>query len=119
YLEHEVNHYSSHCDTSIMNIGDISTCRGSIVGKGGWLFIFEGSNDYIGSYMKEPVEGLASQWKQLYEARSEGMKARCIKFAQVIIPNKASVLSDLLPEPFMGKDITVTLDYILQQNVNP
>lgn len=117
-LEDDIGYYSSHCDTSVLNVGDASVCERSIVGKDGWLFIYKGSNDYVGSYLNEPMVDLANQWKQLFEVRSQRMNDRSISFAQIIIPNKATILSDFLPDVFMGKEITFTLDSILNQNNN-
>jgi hypothetical protein len=71
-----------------------------IVGKSGFLFIAAGNNNVIGHYTDMPaaqVDDIAQRWRRVILQRSQRMSAEGISYVQLIIPEKSSLLPDLIP----------------------
>ncbi len=117
-LDRDLSYYSSSSNTGDHQEGEISTCDRATIGKENWIFIYKGTNDYLGSYLTEPNEDISTKWVDLFMERSNQLKKQSIKFVQLIIPNKASIINDRLPYQFEGKKITGTLFKIITKNKN-
>jgi hypothetical protein len=83
--------------------GTISTDRTAILGRGGTLFLFEGSNKLYTQYQETELSvnavALVEQWKALLGARIEKFRSAKLPFVQTIIPEKSSALAHLFPLP--------------------
>ena len=80
-------------------VGFMSGDRSALLGRAGYLFLIGGSNDVIGQYTmpSATAQGFAASWSQLLLARSEEATKRGLRYHQVIIPEKISILPELFP----------------------
>lgn len=81
-------------------VGTLSPDAEVVVGHDGHLFVITGSNGLAAQYAPSPgTDALATTWSDLFERRQEALAQRGIEYLQLIIPEKASILADLLPFP--------------------
>ncbi len=73
----------------------------AIVGGGGYLFVYRGTNDLIDQYVKQPddpeVQATANAWFEIFRARRERLAEKGVRYLQIIIPEKSSLHPDLYP----------------------
>lgn len=81
---------------SALPVGSVSPDRSTIVGKGGVLFLHQGSNRYHDQYVNRRPDAPGIAWAELTQERHR----RIGESAQVLslfVPNKATCLPDLYP----------------------
>lgn len=79
-------------------IGTLTPNGVVIAGHNHHLFLIGGSNNLILQYKQENnSRAIADQWLNLIGKRYSTLAARGIKFSQLIIPEKASILADSMP----------------------
>jgi hypothetical protein len=117
FLQGELKDYGSKTSIPPNRTGEISEDKSAIIGKNGWCFIYEGSNNYKSAYDLNANDSMANEWSKILSSRQVFFDARKIKFLQIIIPNKASILPDLFPEK-LGYDITVILNKIMNSKLD-
>lgn len=79
-------------------VGTLSPDTEVIVGHGGHLFLVTGSNGLLDQYRPSPdADAVADRWLALFERRQDALRTRGIEYLQLVLPEKASVLSKLLP----------------------
>jgi hypothetical protein len=83
---------------SALPVGSISSDRSTIVGKGGVLFIYQGSNGYHDQYINRRSDSLGIAWAELTEERHRWI-GESAQVLSLFIPNKATCLPDLYPLP--------------------
>jgi hypothetical protein len=83
---------------SALPVGLISSDRSTIVGKGGVLFIYQGSNGYHDQYINRRSDALGTAWAELTEERHRRIGAKA-QVLSLFVPNKATCLADLYPLP--------------------
>ncbi len=105
--------YSSKMIVDESLTGQVSADRSAIIGKNGWCFIYEGSNNYKTPYTNTEQAHLGDAWGELILHRSAHFKRKSMQFLQIIIPNKLSIINEFFPEPlphnqssFMNRLIT-------------
>ncbi len=91
------NNSVSERSTFEIDVGFESYCKNVIVGKGGFLFLSNGSN-HLQKYYQQPAnENVVNYWKDLIFKRAEICHALNAKMLQIIFPEKQSVLCDKYP----------------------
>lgn len=82
-------------------VGTCSIDKVVAFGRDGYLFVYEGSNGIADQYLTpaEDVEALAGQWASRIRGRRRYCLDRGMDFAQIIIPEKSSLLPELAPFP--------------------
>jgi hypothetical protein len=78
-----------------------------VVGKSGFLFIAGGNNNVLGHYTDMPatkVEDLALKWRHVIAQRSQRLSDEGVAYIQIIIPEKSSLLPDLIPFDFVRSE---------------
>lgn len=82
-------------------VGTLSPSKAIVVGRDGHLFLEGGSNSLSQQYktdINDPiVVSVAEKWNSLIRRRLETLSYRGIKFCQIIIPEKSTVLSEFFP----------------------
>ena len=112
FVEGDLTDFGSSSFISEGRIGEISADRTAVIGHRGWCFIYDGSNNYRDAYTCEAVVGTGTRWFSLIESRQGVVQSLGASFLQVIVPNKATILSHLYPEK-LGDGITKTLKTLL------
>lgn len=112
FLNEPLAAYASATAISPERVGEISEDRSAVVGLDGWCFIYEGSNNYRGSYQNMSLAPLGDQWARLIEERQRICDALGARFVQLIIPNKATLMPVNFPEP-LEAGITKVLERLL------
>lgn len=76
----------------------------AVLGRDGHLFLLAGSNGEVARLGAEPAERdrLVAGWIGLMEARRARCEALGIRFLQLVVPEKAAVVPELLPDPDSG-----------------
>lgn len=83
--------------------GDISEDAVCIRGRSGTLFLHGGSNDVAAMYQpSDEARNVASVWEQTVASRSSRVTAAGMRFLQVFVPEKTSVMPHLSPYPVSG-----------------
>jgi len=78
--------------------GLVSLDESTIVGKEGFLFLYRGTNDLLEQYEPRPQDAeTAARWVALIAKRRGFVRAAGPTFLQMLIPEKTSSLSHLLP----------------------
>jgi len=108
--------YASSTTIDPGRIGEISDDRSAIVGRDGWCFIYEGSNNYRSAYHDHRLVPLAEQWARLIEQRQSFCDSLGTRFIQIIVPNKATLMPEYFPE-HIGSGMTTVLQNLL--NASP
>lgn len=80
-----------------VDVGFESYCKNVIVGKGGFLFLTNGSNDLQKYYQQPPNENVVNSWKDLVSKRAEKCRELNSRMLQIIFPEKQSILCDKYP----------------------
>lgn len=117
FLCDPLNAYGSTAEIDPACIGEISEDRSAIVGCNNWCFIYEGSNDYRSSYINRELSSMGVEWGRVIEARQSFCDRLGIKFQQVIVPNKATVLPECYPE-VLPADVSFPLKSLLASSVD-
>lgn len=117
-LPHQISSYSSVVDIHDDQIGSISTDRTAVIGRSGWLFIFEGSNGYRQAYQASHVSDVGDRWVEIIHSRRRLCSRLGIAFLQVIVPNKATILPGCYPID-LGDGITSVLKRIISVGSSP
>ena len=81
---------------SALPIGSVSPDRSTIVGKGGVLFLHQGSNRYHDQYVNRRSDALGIAWAELTEERHRRIGGSA-QMLSLFVPNKATCLPDLYP----------------------
>lgn len=79
--------------------GEMSENGESIVGRNGWIFINNGSNELMKyqTGQKEMSAADINAWKDLLRQRSDWHRDKGIKYVHLIVPNKVSVYPEFFP----------------------
>ncbi|MFH6781393.1 MULTISPECIES: hypothetical protein [Methylobacterium] len=95
-----------------MPVGMVSSDGSAILGRDGFMFLIGGSNDVLAQYAPTRPGDLdvATQWIALVDNRLERAAQAGVRFHQVIVPEKISILPDLYPTPISSP--TRLLDHI-------
>lgn len=117
FLREPLSAYGSITEIDPARIGELSEDRSAVVGRNDWCFIYEGSNDYRGSYINRDLSSLGDAWARVIEARQSYCDRQGIQFLQVIIPNKATLLPECYPEG-LSADISFPLQGLLASKVD-
>lgn len=104
--------YASSTTIDPGRIGEISNDRSAIVGRDGWCFIYEGSNNYRAAYLDQRLAPLAEEWARLIAQRQSYCDSLGIHFIQIIVPNKATLMPERFPER-IGSGMTTILQKLL------
>lgn len=112
FLKDPLHCYSSQIEFDVGRIGEISTDRTAVVGRNGWCFIYDGTNNYKEAYHDKSLIPLGDRWASLIELRESICKSLGIHFVQLIVPNKATVMPDNFPEP-LGDGVSTVLHSFL------
>lgn len=85
-------------------IGTSAFDNSAIVGRDGFLFLTEGSNSILSRYSlnEEADKELSNRWIRLFHARAAKLSKRNIKYRQIIVPEKSSIMSDNFPAKISG-----------------
>lgn len=113
FLEYPLGAYASATSITSNRIGEISPDRSAVVGRDGWCFIYEGSNNYINAYHDETLAPLGDDWARLIEHRQTFCSKIGARFVQLIVPNKATLMPENFPEP-LGLGITTMMQRLLK-----
>lgn len=102
-----LSEYASTLQAASPQHGWISEDQSAITGKDSWLYLFKGSNSYYDGYLTPDHDDLSHQWLDIIEKREKICSKMGALFRQVIVPNKASILSEYYPHslPRMQTDI--------------
>lgn len=86
-------------------VGLRSAGGGVVLGHDGHLFLLAGSNGEIARLGAEPSQRarLVEAWLALIAARKARAEALGIRYLQLIVPEKTSLVPDLLPDPAPGE----------------
>jgi hypothetical protein len=98
-------------------VGEISKDRSAVIGRDGWCFIYQGSNNYRDAYHDTALISMGDKWARLVERRQRVFDAWRIPFVQLIVPNKATLIPERFPES-LGKGITFMLQGLLAGKPN-
>lgn len=107
FFKEQLAAYASSTTISRERLGEISEDRSAVVGHDGWCFIYEGSNNYRGTYQDIHLARMGDQWARLIEDRQQMCESHGITFAQIVIPNKATLMPENFPEPLEAGMTTV------------
>jgi hypothetical protein len=113
FLREPLAAYASSATIAPERVGEVSNDRSAVVGKNGWCFIYEGSNNYRGAYHDVGLAPLGDQWASLIEQRQRKCEALGARFVQLIVPNKATIMPENYPEP-LGAGVTPMLHRLLE-----
>lgn len=95
-----------HAALSALNVpvGSRSPDGAVVVGREGHLFLLSGTNGAFTQLGADPVQRarLVEAWRGLIAARRARAAALGIRFVQLIVPEKTSLVPELLPEPETG-----------------
>lgn len=82
-----------------------------VMGRDGHLFLLAGSNGEVARLGEDPAQRdrLVEAWCARIEARRTRCAAAGIRFVQLIVPEKSSLVPDLLPDPTQGGPSPVLL----------
>lgn len=98
FLSEDNSFYGSVSEIDSARIGEISDDRSAIIGRNSWCFIYEGSNNYRGAYRDNSLVGLGDEWARIIESRQLACDRIGIRFVQLIVPNKATLMPENFPE---------------------
>jgi len=113
FLREPLAAYASTTTIAPERVGEISDDRSAVVGRDGWCFIYEGSNNYRGAYHDTGLASLGDEWARLIEQRQRVCDSLGIRFLQLVVPNKATLMPENFPEP-LGDGITTVLQRLLE-----
>ncbi|GJD74576.1 hypothetical protein [Methylobacterium goesingense] len=79
--------------------GLISYDEAAILGRSGYIFLIGGSNDVIGQYypIDQSYVDLSEKWISLIKERIKNSISRNIKYFQIIIPEKITIIPEYFP----------------------
>ena len=117
FLARELASYASTATFPDEAVGIVSADRSAVIGRAGWCFIYEGGNNYKGAYEDETLAPLGDQWARLIEQRQRFCDNLGIRFLQLIVPNKATLMPENFPVP-LGSGITTVLERLLKAEPN-
>jgi SAM-dependent methyltransferase len=97
--------------------GSITHDQVGIAGNDDWLYLYKGSNDYYKAYLETATaaEELSKNWEESINGFLHLFKSKSIKFAPVIVPNKASIIPEYYPL-YLKEAVTPRLK-LLRQNM--
>jgi hypothetical protein len=110
--------YQSKSSIDDCRIGEISADKSAIIGKDGWCFIYEGSNNYRNSYFDYTNLKVGDEWVELIKNRRLLCENLGIPFIQLIVPNKATLIPEKFPDK-LGYGISVILQRLLSNIPDP
>jgi hypothetical protein len=117
FLSEPLSAYASKTIIAPERVGEISDDRSAVVGRDGWCFIYEGSNNYRDAYHDTELASLGDEWAKLIEQRQRVCDSLGIKFLQLVVPNKATLMPENFPEP-LGAGITIIFQRLLEAAPN-
>jgi hypothetical protein len=117
FLKDPLAAYASSTFIAFDRVGEISNDRSAVVGHDGWCFIYDGSNNYRDAYHDKQLAPLGDQWVRLIEQRQRKCEALGVRFVQLIVPNKATLMPENFPEP-IGAGITTVLERLLKAELS-
>lgn len=115
FLPNPIAEYASRTSIPPEFVGLISADRSAIIGRDGWCFVYEGTNNYRNGYLDASCRPIGEDWSVVVESRQTAALQLGIKFLQVIIPNKLTLLQDSFPER-LNFDTTCILDGFLSSS---
>lgn len=83
------------------SVGSASSDGAAVLGRDGYLYLSEGSNNVLSRYARnqDSTDALAKTWLSLLDARKQRQKAQGRQFVQIIVPEKISSLPENFPQP--------------------
>lgn len=112
HLIHADRFESTATTTVEMPVGMVASDRSAVLGRDGFMFLIGGSNDVLAQY--SPTRGdefeIAAQWLKVVGDRVERAKRAGVRFHQLIVPEKISILPELYPTPIAAP--TRLLDHL-------
>jgi hypothetical protein len=83
-------------------IGVAAADGSAVTGGDGFLFLDQGSNELTSQYrvaVDDPtVQKDAARWLILFQQRQAALRQRNIAYAQIVIPEKSTILTDVAPK---------------------
>lgn len=116
-LREPIAAYASCATIPPERVGEVSNDRSAVVGKNGWCFIYEGSNNYRNAYHDIRLAPLGDQWSRLIEQRQSKCDSLGVHFVQLIVPNKATLMPENFPE-HLGAGMTYMLSRLIENAPN-
>jgi hypothetical protein len=113
-----IESYQSFSFIEDSRVGKISHDFSATIGYDGWIFIFNGSNDYRASYFDYSHAQLGNDWVDLIINRESYFNSLGIDFVQLIVPNKATLIPEKYPE-HLGNGMSVILQRLLSFSPSP
>lgn len=117
FLDKPLNAYASISFIDGDLTGKVSDDFSAVIGFNNWCFIYDGSNGYRDAYVNERLAYLGDKWAELIEHRQRVCDTYGIKFVQVVVPNKATLLTENFPE-ILGGGITKILQRLRDAKPN-
>lgn len=90
---------TSYTESVIIERGTVSQDSEVTIGRDGFLFLLGGSNAVLQQYDRPFDAILAARWIELIRKREDYCTSRGIKFCQMIVPEKQSVIPEFYPIP--------------------
>lgn len=81
----------------LFGIGATSLDQSVVIGGGGFLFLFSGSNSLHAQYSQENNSQLTAAWITLIRKRAQFCSASGVGFIQMIVPEKQSIIPEHYP----------------------
>lgn len=117
FLDQPLINYASLTSFKDDFVGQVSDDFSAVVGFNNWCFIYNGSNSYRDAYTNEDIAYLGDKWAELIERRQRICELHGVKFVQIVVPNKATLLTESFPEP-LGNGITKILQRLQAASPN-
>lgn len=100
--------------------GSISEDEVAIAGKNGWLYLYNGTNNYHDAYFEEYeiAHELANNWAGSIESYRNLLKKSSATFVFTVIPNKASMLPEHYPlglDGLITPRLSILRDYLAEK----
>lgn len=89
-------------ETALVQVGGASFDASVVVGRGGHLFLYKGTNSLHDQY-SSAHPNIAAAWVQLVRERAAFCEKHGAQFIQLIVPEKQSVVGDCYPYPITGQ----------------
>ncbi len=81
------------------SVGMVSKDRSSIIGFDHEVFIYQGSNKHYDAYFDESKNQNGDKWAGITSTRHSSLTAKGIGVLSLFVPNKATCLSEMYPQP--------------------
>lgn len=94
---------TGHNDELVVGVGAISDDKVAVVGRGGHFFLYKGSNNVFDLYKADSANpALVAAWRDVINERLLFSRNTGIDFLQIFIPEKSTLLQELVPYKLSG-----------------